>query len=314
MPMTVRSQGALRVTPATNQTGTTVITLSATNDVGQHSSTSITVTVSAPLPLDDQFFGMTDLTWQTSGNAPWFGQTAISLPGFPAAQSASISHGEISTLESTLIGPGALSFWWKVSSETNYDFLVFESPLVTNRISGEVDWQAKTVAIPPREQMVRWRYTKDGNVAGGMDAGWLAHVTFIPAIWLELTGAPTNGQVHIALYGVTGQEYEMQVSTNLVDWEVLTTIESTNRITPFLDTMGASGIRFYRAKAIVSSPLLSLSDQTGEGFELSWSGIGVLQSSPTPSGPWAGIGGNSPCYVSSGFAPAQFFRVEVTSQ
>jgi hypothetical protein len=266
------------------------------------------------LPLDDEFFGMTDLTWQTGGNAPWFGQTTISLEDFPAAQSGGILHGQASTLQSTLIGPGTLSFWWKVSSETNYDFLVFESLLVTNAISGEVDWNDEIVVIPPREQTVRWRYAKDANAVGGMDAGWLAHVTFVPAIWLDLTGPLTNGHIHLALYGVPGQEYEMQVSTNLINWELLTTVESTNRITPFIDVMGANGIRFYRAKAIVTSPLLSLSGQTAKGFELSWSGMGVLQGSSKPSGPWDGIGGNSPCYISSDSAPAQFFRVQVTGQ
>ena len=49
----------------------------------------------------------------------------------------------------------ALSFWWKVSSETNFDWLVFESPLVTNRISGEVDWQQQTVCDPARDQSVK---------------------------------------------------------------------------------------------------------------------------------------------------------------
>lgn len=137
----------LAVTPLAGQSGSTVITVTATNDVGLSSSTSLVFTVSIPLPLDDHFPGMTDLSWQVGGDLGWFGQTAISAGGFPAAQTGGITHGQDSLLESTLIGPGTLRFWWKISSEVDYDWLMFESSNVTNRISGEVDWQEREIPI-----------------------------------------------------------------------------------------------------------------------------------------------------------------------
>jgi hypothetical protein len=206
-----------------------------------------------------------------------------------------------------------LRYWWKVSSEVDYDWLIFESQGMTNRISGEVDWKEQVVPIGPRNQTVRWRYTKDLNAAAGMDAGWVAHVTFVPATWLDLVGAPTNGQSHIALYGVPGQAYVVEISTNAIDWVQLDTVLSTNRITAFVDHGATNSVRFYRAKALLESSVLSLSGQTNRGFDLTWPGIGVLQASPTPTGPWEPVGGVSPVYVSTESAPAQFFRVKVAA-
>ncbi|HEX5221480.1 MAG TPA: immunoglobulin domain-containing protein [Verrucomicrobiae bacterium] len=302
---------ALTVSPVAGQSGSTVMTITATNDVGLSSSTNLLITVSQPQPINGDFFGMTDLTWQTDGDISWFGQSTISTAGFPAAQTGAIGHGEESILESTLIGPGTLRFWWKVSSEENFDWLIFESLQVTNQISGEVDWEEQVIAIEPRTQTVRWRYIKDLNAVNGMDAGWVARVSFVPATWLDFTGAPTNAQAHLALYGVPGQEYAMEISTDATNWQLLRTVLSTNRITPFVDVAATNAVRFYRARALLDSPILGLSNQTAVGFDLTWPGVGVLQASPTPSGPWEEIGGVSPYYVSAQTAPMLFFRVKV---
>ena len=204
-----------------------------------------------------------------------------------------------------------MRYWWKVSSEVDYDWLIFESQDVTNQISGEVDWEEQVVSIGPRAQTVRWRYTKDLNAASGMDAGWVARVTFLPATWLDFVGAPTNALSHIALYGVPGQQYAMEISTNTINWSQLSTVQSTNRITPFVDPTATNAVRFYRARAIVESPALGMSGLTNMGFDLTWPGLGVLQASPTPDGPWEEVGGISPVHVSTDAAPAQFFRVKV---
>jgi hypothetical protein len=239
----------LAITPTPAQSGVTIVTLGATNDVGMTSITSVTVTVSSPLPLNETFFGTTGVTWRNGAGGSWFGQSAVLYQDSAVAQSANIVHGNVSTLEAELIGPGTLSFWWKVSSETNYDLLVFESSLMTNEISGQVDWQQRIVPIAPRTQVVRWRYAKDLNMVTGQDAAWLADVTFMPDTWLDFVGPPTNGQSRIDLYGSVGTEYEMQTSSNTTHWSPLGLLLSTNRITPFVDLTATNQLRFYRARA-----------------------------------------------------------------
>ena len=201
-----------------------------------------------PLPLDDPFFGTANLMWQTGGDARWFGQTNVALEGIPAAQSGAIGNRRESWLEATVTGPGALSFWWKVSSQTNHDFLTFS--IDTNeqaRISGEVDWQQQVYALSPGLHALLWDYSKDLDTSSGLDAGWLARVAFQPPVQLVLTAGPTNLQ--LTVLGVPGAAYQIQTSTNLVDWAVLATGVSTNTMMVY-DVGPAAGACFYRIQAL----------------------------------------------------------------
>lgn len=122
------------------------------------------------------------LAWGTSGDADWAGQILTTHDGVDAARSGVIAHSQQSTTEIRIAGAGLLSFWWKVSSEANYDFLRFyldgeEQPLIP-AISGEVDWQQHTLAIPAHNHSLRWTYSKDGSNNIGADTGWLDQVDF----------------------------------------------------------------------------------------------------------------------------------------
>jgi hypothetical protein len=76
-------------------------------------------------------------------------------------------------------GPGTLSFWWKVSSEQWFDYLIFHiDGLQQAAISGEVDWQQQAFALDSGNHTLTWTYAKDPSVSEGMDAGWLDQVIF----------------------------------------------------------------------------------------------------------------------------------------
>ncbi len=302
----------LEVTPATGQSGAGQLLFTVTNDVGLGSSQLVTVMVSAARPISAPAYGLTDLDWQSSPGAGWLGQNAVFFQTFPAMQSAPLEDDGVSELEAELIGPGTLNFWWKVSSEEEADWLVFESATQTNAISGEVDWQEESVHLGPRRQVVRWRYGKDGSGRSGNDAGWLAHVTFVPDTWLDIFPVPEPGHLQMDLYGVSNQWYELQASTDLMNWRELTLVQATNRITSMkLDAQGHPA-QFYRARAVVEFPYLWVSARTPAGFQLSWSGMGILQGAPTVDGPWEGVAGRSPAFISTAAASSRFFRVQVT--
>jgi hypothetical protein len=81
----------------------------------------------SPSPLG-QAVDNTGLAWSTTGDADWFRQTTISYYDGDAAQSGSITHGQGTSLETTVTGPGTLTFYWKVSSQSNmagHDYLRF---------------------------------------------------------------------------------------------------------------------------------------------------------------------------------------------
>ena len=158
-------------------------TVMITNLQGFAISSGASLTVVPPISLAEALDTHT-WTWTTGGQAAWTGQSAITHDGVDAAQSAELADSQESWLETTFSNcPGTLSFWWKASSEADYDFLELyrNGVLQTNRISGEVDWQFMSMPIPSGIQVVRWRYSKDGAFFGGQDRAWLDQVSFIPA-------------------------------------------------------------------------------------------------------------------------------------
>ena len=113
----------------------------------------------------------TNLTWSTSGNANWFSQTNTTHDGVSAARSGAITNSQSSTLQTTVTGPGTLSYWCKVSSQTNYDVLQFKVGTTTiSTLSGEVNWQQRIVYLGAGAQTLQWVYLKDASSYSGQDA------------------------------------------------------------------------------------------------------------------------------------------------
>jgi len=74
----------------------------------------------------------------------------------------------------------------------------------------------------------------------------LDEVNYSPGVWLELLGAPVDGQAQLILHAIPGSPYEVQVSSNLVNWTQLTLITPTNTATLIFDNTAGNGTRFYR--------------------------------------------------------------------
>jgi hypothetical protein len=119
--------------------------------------------------------------WTTSGSPPWMGQSVVTHDGVDAARSGAVGDGNSGTIQTTVMGPGTVSFWWKVSSETNNDTLRFYlAGSEVARISGEVDWQWRSFRASSGSQALQWRYSKNSSSSGGQDQGWVDEVLFIP--------------------------------------------------------------------------------------------------------------------------------------
>jgi hypothetical protein len=130
----------------------------------------------------------TSLTWTTGGDANWSRETTTSVFGGDAAVSGTIGNDQVSYLQTVVTGPGQLSFYWKVSTEQDYDALavLVDSDLI-DYITGEQDWTSKTVTIPAGAHTVTWAYVKDAAIAGGQDRGWVDRVQFTADTGYRLT-------------------------------------------------------------------------------------------------------------------------------
>ncbi len=114
------------------------------------------------------------LTFTLSGNANWFSQTTTTYYGGDAAQSGDIGNSQTSTMETTISGKTSVKFYWRVSSETNYDYLRFYiDGVLQTSISGSTSWAQKTYTVTSGSHTLKWSFTKDGSVSTGSDCGWV---------------------------------------------------------------------------------------------------------------------------------------------
>jgi subtilisin family serine protease len=151
-----------------------------TNADGMAASSAATLTVVPGVTLCDAVDDCS-LTWSQGGAAPWTGQVLTTYDGQDAAESGLITHSQDSWFETTVDGPGTVSFWWSVSSEGSYDYLEFYvGGTLATRISGSVDWSLVTQPLTSGPQTVRWRYMKDGSVNTGQDRGWVDQISYVP--------------------------------------------------------------------------------------------------------------------------------------
>lgn len=122
-----------------------------------------------------------NLTFTTGGTKGWFGQSTTTHDGIDAIQSGQIGNSQQSWFQTTVTGPGTLSYWARVSSESG-DVLEVRIDGLTprDRIGGLVNWQKKTYEIESGTHTIRWNYIKDFIDAGGSDTAWVDEISWLP--------------------------------------------------------------------------------------------------------------------------------------
>ena len=128
-------------------------------------------------PLGDAVDAPT-LSWSSGGSSPWTYQRTVTHDGSDAARSGAIGDGQRTSLSTVITGPATVSWWWRTSSEPEYDhlFLLVDGQ-IRQVISGESGWQQSATTIGPGDHTVAWEYVKDGSLDRGSDCGWLDQVT-----------------------------------------------------------------------------------------------------------------------------------------
>lgn len=117
--------------------------------------------------------------YTTTGDASWAPSTSDAHGGSRSARSGAIGHSQETRLHRTISVSSAttLDFWYRVSSESGYDYLEFYLDGVReDRWSGSVGWSQASYALSPGSHDLEWRYVKDGSVDGGSDAAWIDDV------------------------------------------------------------------------------------------------------------------------------------------
>jgi hypothetical protein len=223
------------------------------NQNGPTVSSNAVLTVLPPITLGDAV-DASNLTWLTVGEASWKGQGGVTHDGVDAAGSGVISHDQQSSLRTTVTGPGTVTYWWKVSSEFNYDYAYFYVDGIERaRISGEVNWQERTFSVPEGDRMLEWVYRKDPNVNGGLDKAWVDQVSFSVSNPPPVIAASrlVNNVFSAAVMTVNGRSYvlEYTVSLGQPDWVSLPPVAGDGTLQWLTDPAATDLQRIYRVRA-----------------------------------------------------------------
>ncbi len=125
--------------------------------------------------------GFSSYRWQNTGTYPWEITGNRMYEGLHAAQSGFITHNRISELSIDVDVPedDTISFYRKVSSESNYDILRFYiNGTLQDQWSGEVDWALQKYPVAAGSHTFKWAYSKDGTVSRGSDRAWIDFIVF----------------------------------------------------------------------------------------------------------------------------------------
>ncbi len=122
-----------------------------------------------------------ELVWTTDG-AAWLPQVAVSYDGVDAAQSGQVIGDDVSGLETTLTGPGTLSWSWRLDSAGNASVDVFLDGQWLSAYEPTGEWTAETLEIGEGEHTVRFEFWNAGTAATITDCAYLDQVSWVPAV------------------------------------------------------------------------------------------------------------------------------------
>ncbi|HTI98743.1 MAG TPA: protease pro-enzyme activation domain-containing protein [Dongiaceae bacterium] len=235
--------------------------------VSQNNPLSLTVTrnmnVTAhfvPIMFTDGFESgdFSALNWTTGGDAPWVVQTNSVATGKFAAQAGAIGDNQTSSLMLTKdLQAGPISFELQVSSESPWDNLqFFVDGALVQQWSGDIVWRPYVYNVAnPGTHTLEWRYAKDSSGSSGLDTAFLDDLN-LPLTVIPDATAPAylkvkllgNGNFNLQVTGQINQTYWVQVSTDLKNWQTISTNVATGGSIQISGSIDPSiKARFYRA-------------------------------------------------------------------
>ncbi len=119
------------------------------------------------------------VTMCTTGT-PWTLQSTTYKSSPSAMQSGTIGNSASTVLSAKVNSSGTVSFWWKVSSQNNYDKLTFSIDGVPQEnISGSTEWVQKTFIVTGLgDHYLTWAYSKNNSQSAGSDCGWVDDIVW----------------------------------------------------------------------------------------------------------------------------------------
>jgi hypothetical protein len=140
----------------------------------------------------------------TSGTQPWFISSNNPYEGTYCAESGDIDGNQISIMMITMdvAVDDSISFFRKVSSEFDYDFLQF---FIDNKMqdqwSGDEAWARVCYPVTAGIHAFKWSYEKDFWASQGDDCGWIDFIVFPPvSVTTSTDNITANDQLDLNIF------------------------------------------------------------------------------------------------------------------
>ena len=136
----------------------------------------------------------TTFPWNFGGDKQWTIDT-IHYSGRYSARSGWIYDNQSTELYMgyTCGSDDSISFFRKVSSEAEYDFLSFYiDDILQDQWSGEMDWQRVAFPVASGTHTFKWIYATDIFQLNGANAAWIDHIMFPPPPLPNVFAGPSD--------------------------------------------------------------------------------------------------------------------------
>jgi hypothetical protein len=183
----------------------------------------------------------TNLTWTVLGDAAWFVETTNSNDGISAVQSGPLLDSQSAILETTVTGPGTLTFWWEcMASDDSFDLEFDMDGHYVDDINSDYAWSQDpqvgatltSFPIPAGLHVLSWNANTFYDTGSSTnDAGWLDDVVYTPAYQgptpvMLLSPMLVGTNLQFSFVSQAGHTNFVQTSTNLAstNWPTYSTI------------------------------------------------------------------------------------------
>ena len=121
------------------------------------------------------------LSWTSGGAANWIPQGEVSHDGQDAVKSGEVIGDDVSTLSTSVNGPGTLSWWWRLDMTDCAGVDVFVDDAFKASLDYASDWTSAFVDIVgDGEHVVRFEFWNAGTAATMSDCAYLDQVSWTP--------------------------------------------------------------------------------------------------------------------------------------
>ena len=121
--------------------------------------------------------------WSSNSQVPWQVTNESPYEGEFCIRSGIINHDESTNFKLTYncVAPDSISFFRKISSEENADYLQFyiDNTLI-DQWAGMFDWERFSYPVTVGVHTFRWVYTKNFDEIKGMDRAWIDYIILPP--------------------------------------------------------------------------------------------------------------------------------------